>query len=99
MFVFIQDREVPVSLFRHDILDGVCIITQTKSNKITGFHKEFYRHTLVDETCHRIRIMRGTDNSADPLGRQTLDRLGDRSPLADDDAARFHLMIAHSCDS
>lgn len=67
------------------------VIVEMESDEVTGFHEKFHRHTLVDEAGHGVGVMGRADDGADPVRCQSLDGLGDRSSLADDDAAGLHL--------
>ena len=55
------------------------------------FHKKLHRHTLVDESCYRVRVVGRADDHADPIFCQPLNGSGHRRSLAHNDAAGVHL--------
>ena len=70
------------------IIDAVAVL---KGDQVLGLHEMANRHTLVDETCCGVSIVRSSHNGAAMLLSQLADGHGNGRALADDDAVCLHL--------
>ena len=77
--------------FCHNFFDIIRIIVNAEFHQILTGHKMFHRHTLIDQSCNRISIMRRTDHKTFSLLCQSADRLRNRNTHTDNDTACPHL--------
>ena len=71
-----------------DLIDDICFL---KGDQILCLHEIADRHTLVDETCRCIGVIRCGDDRTSSFLCQLLDGHGHCRALADDDAGCLHL--------
>ena len=70
------------------IIDAVAVL---KGDKVLGLHEVTDRHTLVDETCCSVSIVRSSHNGAAVLLSQLTDGHGNCGALTDNDTVCLHL--------
>ena len=80
-----------MTLACHNLFDVIDKITVLKGDQVFGLHEMSDRHTLVDETCCGVSIVRSGHNGAAMLLCQLANGHGNGSTLTDDNAVCLHL--------
>ena len=98
--ILINNREITMTVLRHNILDIIDKIIAAEGDQIRFLHKEIDRNTLIDQSGSRESVMGRRDDRAAMLLGLNGDCTGDRYVAGNNDAAgipsQSHTVEIHS---
>ena len=82
---------------RHDVFDIICKIIFMKQNQILCLHEVTDRHTLINQMCHCVGIIRCGNNRTILLPCQDLDGLRHLGISTENNTSGIHLYGTDLC--